>query len=226
MTSKFSNKYLIPEKFPKILHDYAREVVRYMPEDIFDFSIQYFYSLEKGLKLNYIQGGSKDIPKISENNKLNANSDLNISVSTNPNTQNMFYNNNATKENNNKEKKEIISETNDKKLLNKESFSENFKDEHPDTYPFYCNHCDRGFFSQEALLSHEKDSSKHRKIMNTLNFLCDICKRKFRSKSALENHERAKQHFQCNICGKTFASKKAIIMHSKDLNHYTIFKDD
>ena len=83
MTSKFSNKYLIPEQFPKILHDYAREVVRYMPEDIFDFSIQYFYSLEKGLKLNYIQGGSKDIPKISENNKLNNNSDLNISISTN-----------------------------------------------------------------------------------------------------------------------------------------------
>ena len=112
MTSKLSNKYLIPEQFPKILHDYAREVIRYMPEDIFDFSIQYFYSLEKGLKLNYIQGGSKDIPKISENNKLNANSDLNISVSTNPNTQNMFYNNNATKENNNKEKKEILTPIN------------------------------------------------------------------------------------------------------------------
>ena len=112
MTSKFSNKYLIPEKFPKILHDYAREVVRYMPEDIFDFSIQYFYSLEKGLKLNYIQGGSKDIPKISENNKLNANSDLNISVSTNPNTQNMFYNNNATKENKKKKKKEILTPIN------------------------------------------------------------------------------------------------------------------
>ena len=112
MTSKFSNKYLIPEQFPKILHDYAREVVRYMPEDIFDFSIQYFYSLEKGLKLNYIQGGSKDIPKISENNKLNNNSDLNISISTNPNTQNMFYNNNVTKENNNKEKKEILTPIN------------------------------------------------------------------------------------------------------------------
>ena len=112
MTSKFSNKYLIPEQFPKILHDYAREVVRYMPEDIFDFSIQYFYSLEKGLKLNYIQGGSKDIPKISENNKLNNNSDLNISISTNPNTQNMFYSNNVTKENNNKEKKEILTPIN------------------------------------------------------------------------------------------------------------------
>ena len=64
MTSKFSNKYLIPEEFPNILHDYAREVVRYMPKDILDFSIQYFYYLEKGLKLNYIEGGSKDIPKI------------------------------------------------------------------------------------------------------------------------------------------------------------------
>ena len=112
MTSKLSNKYLIPEQFPKILHDYAREVIRYMPEDIFDFSIQYFYSLEKGLKLNYIKGGSKDIPKISESNRLNTNSDLNISISTNPNTQNMFYNNNVTKENNNKEKKEILTPIN------------------------------------------------------------------------------------------------------------------
>ena len=125
-----------------------------------------------------------------------------------------------------KEQKEFIIETNGKKLFNEETFSEHYEDENSDTYPFYCNYCDRGFFSQEALSSHEKDALKHRQLFNALNFICGICKRKFSSKSALENHERAKQHFQCNICGKTFASKKAIIMHSKDLNHNSIFKDD
>jgi hypothetical protein len=107
MTSKFSNKYLISEEFPNILHDYAREVVRYMPKDILDFSIQYFYYLEKGLKLNYIEGGSKDIPKISETHELK-NAESNMSAPTNPNTQNMFYNKNETNENNNKEKKEAL----------------------------------------------------------------------------------------------------------------------
>ena len=63
MSSRFSNKYPIPEKFPEILHDFSREVLRYMPKDILDFSVQYFYSLEIGSPLNYIEGGSKNIPK-------------------------------------------------------------------------------------------------------------------------------------------------------------------
>ena len=54
MSSKFSNKYPIPEKFPEILHDFSREVLRYMPKDILDFAIQYFYSLEINSPLNYI----------------------------------------------------------------------------------------------------------------------------------------------------------------------------
>ena len=89
---------------------------------------------------------------------------------------------------------------------------------------FYCNLCNRGFNSQEALLSHKKNSFKHKII--TGNFLCGICKRKFNSISALENHERSKQHFQCNICWKTFSSKMAINNHCKDLNHNSIFMDN
>ena len=46
MTSKFSNKFPIPEKFPQILHDYIKEVIRNQPKDILDFSFKYFYSLE------------------------------------------------------------------------------------------------------------------------------------------------------------------------------------
>ncbi len=82
MSSKFSNKYPIPEKFPEILHDYAREVVRYMPKDILDFSIQYFYSLEQNIPFKYLEGGTKDLPKFRETTP---------SLSTNQNTQNIFY---------------------------------------------------------------------------------------------------------------------------------------
>jgi hypothetical protein len=52
MASLFSNKYPIPDNFPQILHDYAKEIVRNRPKDILDFSVKYFYSLENNLKLN------------------------------------------------------------------------------------------------------------------------------------------------------------------------------
>lgn len=97
MSSKFSNKYPIPEKFPEILHDFSREVVRYMPKDILDFSIQYFYYLEQNMPLNYIEGGSKALPKISfslEQKEKSKESRENLStpsLTTNSNTQNMFY---------------------------------------------------------------------------------------------------------------------------------------
>ena len=95
MSSKFSNKYPIPEKFPEILHDFSREVLRYMPKDILDFSVQYFYSLETGIPLNYIEGASKDIPKSKE--PLSAKKDYKRqdvstpSITTNQNTQNLFF---------------------------------------------------------------------------------------------------------------------------------------
>ena len=47
MTSKLSNKFPIPEKFPEILHDFAKEVVRAQPNDIFDFAVEYFRQLEQ-----------------------------------------------------------------------------------------------------------------------------------------------------------------------------------
>ena len=100
MTSKFSNKFLIPEKFPEILHDYSREVIRYMPKDILDFSIQYFYYLEKGLPLNYIDGGSNNIPKLTINDDVKVSKETINSqgLTTNQNTQNMFYKQNEMNE--------------------------------------------------------------------------------------------------------------------------------
>ena len=97
MSSKFSNKYPIPQKFPEILQDFSREIVRYMPKDILDFSIQYFYYLEQNMPLNYIEGGSKDLPKLSlsleqkEKSKENRETLSSPTLTTNSNTENMFY---------------------------------------------------------------------------------------------------------------------------------------
>ena len=121
MSSKFSNKYPIPEKFPEILHDFSREVLRYMPKDILDFSVQYFYSLEIGSPLNYIEGGSKNIPKSLDLEKKDLKrQDISTpSVTTNQNTQNLFFKQGEQSEKRKeKERDEIkeLKETNSSKM--------------------------------------------------------------------------------------------------------------
>ena len=121
MSSRFSNKYPIPEKFPEILHDFSREVLRYMPKDILDFSVQYFYSLEIGSPLNYIEGGSKNIPKSLDLEKKDLKrQDISTpSVTTNQNTQNLFFKQGEESEKRKeKERDEIkeLKETNSSKM--------------------------------------------------------------------------------------------------------------
>ena len=121
MSSRFSNKYPIPEKFPEILHDFSREVLRYMPKDILDFSVQYFYSLEIGSPLNYIEGGSKNIPKSLDLEKKDLKrQDISTpSVTTNQNTQNIFFKQGEQSEKKKeKERDEIkeLKETNSSKM--------------------------------------------------------------------------------------------------------------
>ena len=121
MSSRFSNKYPIPEKFPEILHDFSREVLRYMPKDILDFSVQYFYSLEIGSPLNYIEGGSKNIPKSLDLEKKDLKrQDISTpSVTTNQNTQNIFFKQGEQSEKRKeKERDEIkeLKETNSSKM--------------------------------------------------------------------------------------------------------------
>ena len=122
MSSKFSNKFPIPEKFPEILHDYAREVVRYMPKDILDFSIQYFYSMDQSIPLNYVEGASKDIPKISysleekEKSKEKRETLSTPSLTTNQNTQNMFYKQSEISAKKNENEIKEIKETNSSKI--------------------------------------------------------------------------------------------------------------
>ena len=122
MSSRFSNKFPIPEKFPEILHDYAREVVRYMPKDILDFSIQYFYSLDQNVPFNYMEGASNALPKLSyaleqkEKSKENRDTLSTPSLATNQNTQNMFYR--QSEISGKKDEKDIkeIKETNSSKI--------------------------------------------------------------------------------------------------------------
>ena len=64
MTSKLSNKFPIPERFPEILHDFAKEVVRAQPLDIFEFAIQYFKNLERGSNVNNLERGCSNTSEL------------------------------------------------------------------------------------------------------------------------------------------------------------------
>lgn len=98
MSSKFSNKFLIPVNFPKILHDFIRETIRYQPKDIIDFSIQYFYYQEKLLPLKYVEGDSNNIIKESASIKKETHDRMKSNEysdkSSNFTTNNQFYNKN------------------------------------------------------------------------------------------------------------------------------------
>lgn len=61
MASKYIQKFPVPEGFSEILHDLAKEILRNQPEDIIDFSAQYFKCLQDGLLLDYQKKG-KNIP--------------------------------------------------------------------------------------------------------------------------------------------------------------------
>ena len=92
-----------------------------MPKDILDFSVQYFYSLEIGSPLNYIEGGSKNIPKSSDLEKKDLKrQDISTpSVTTNQNTQNLFFKQGEQSEKRKeKERDEIkeLKETNSSKM--------------------------------------------------------------------------------------------------------------
>ncbi len=47
MATKYMQGFPIPEAFPEILHDFAREVLRDQPEDILAYAAKYFECLEQ-----------------------------------------------------------------------------------------------------------------------------------------------------------------------------------
>ena len=42
MASKYLQKYPVPEDFPDLLHDFAREVLRDQPANIYEYGALYF----------------------------------------------------------------------------------------------------------------------------------------------------------------------------------------
>lgn len=47
MASKYLQKYPVPQGFPDVLHDFAREVLRDQPENIYEFGYLYFKAMEE-----------------------------------------------------------------------------------------------------------------------------------------------------------------------------------
>ena len=45
MASKYLQKFPVPEDFPDLLHDFAREVLRDQPENIYEYGAQYFKAM-------------------------------------------------------------------------------------------------------------------------------------------------------------------------------------
>ena len=45
MASKYLQKFPVPEDFPDLLHDFAREVLRDQPENIYEYGAQYFRAM-------------------------------------------------------------------------------------------------------------------------------------------------------------------------------------
>ena len=64
----------------------------------------------------------------------------------------------------NEERRIFICEIDSIKFYNEKDYLEHYEEEHSDTYPFYCEPCERGFNSLGALISHKNNSFKHRHI--------------------------------------------------------------
>ena len=45
MASKYLQKYPVPEDFPDLLHDFAREVLRDQPDNVYEYGAQYFKAM-------------------------------------------------------------------------------------------------------------------------------------------------------------------------------------
>ena len=114
MSLKTSNDKLIPKEFPKILHDFSKEIIRFQPKDIIDFSYKYFYSLENNIPFTY---ASKKITNISTNveNNINQAETKHVTLEKNDvlqNNKNSIENNEIKIKKNNKNENETDNENN------------------------------------------------------------------------------------------------------------------
>ena len=117
MSSKYSNKYPIPEKFPQILHDFAKEVIRFQPKDIIDFSFHYFFNLENRITTIYSPLGTQ------RNTTLNSEHNINPTESIPINKEQSNFN--TLKDNDMSKDDEVIKNDNSKNVTqNNESDNE------------------------------------------------------------------------------------------------------
>ena len=70
MASKFIAKYPVPEDFPDLLHDFAREVLRDQPENIYEYGAQYFKALYMVSDKPFMQVKTSFISKERTNRNL------------------------------------------------------------------------------------------------------------------------------------------------------------
>lgn len=81
MASKYLKHYPVPRDFPEILSDLTKEILRYQPEDIIEFSALYFKCMQEGQVLSYKKMGKaipcdfkEIVPKQRESTKENVRS--------------------------------------------------------------------------------------------------------------------------------------------------------
>lgn len=77
MASKYIQKFPIPTGFPEILNDFAKEILRNQPQDIIEFSAEYFKCLQEGTVLDYNKKGANlpndfkvSVPKMPEKENI------------------------------------------------------------------------------------------------------------------------------------------------------------
>ena len=95
MSSKIVNNNLISEEFQKIFHTFTKEIIRYHPKDIIDFSYKYFYSLENNIPFTYSTKKNENLT-VNIDNIINQKETIHTTLEQNDTSQvnkNAFENN-------------------------------------------------------------------------------------------------------------------------------------
>lgn len=63
MASKYIRKFPVPGSFPEMLKDFACEVLRDQPENIYEYGARYFAAMEEGSEFIYDPNGQAAAPE-------------------------------------------------------------------------------------------------------------------------------------------------------------------
>ena len=94
---------------------------------------------------------------------------------------------------------------------------------------FFCDYCDRIFFTKKQLVTHIK--AVH---ANIKNYVCHLCEKQFGAKYSLDIHLQSSihvgtQNIQCESCGRNFTHQRNLNYHikyihsGKEKNHHCNF---